>query len=393
MTLAAQHISARSNWRAAALVLGVAVCGALPVAAQTVDCNRLSAQIAAMGQGGGGGSARYEAAAARQRAELGRTTSYARQLGCDRQNFLFFGPPRPPQCDGLNAQIQRMQTNLGQLQQMGGGDGNARRSLQAQFAAYCGANRSRGFFDDLFNGPQRRPALEDELPPPVDEQQRAEERDSPRGGPLAVCVRSCDGGFFPVSYSARRGSLSDLQELCTALCPNTEAKIYTRSLARDMKTAVSLDGEAYTEHPNAFKFEKAFDKSCACKAQGATWADTLADAERVLGAGRKTDIIVTPEKAEELSRAQPATGKRAKFDPAATAKALEAKPAPDVIDSATIIEDAMSAQAPTASKDSAGIATTPATTATVQKRAEGEMKTVTDADGATKKVRVIAPRL
>ena len=190
-------------------------------------------------------SARYEAAAARQRAELGRTTSYARQLGCDRQNFLFFGPPRPPQCDGLNAQIQRMQANLGQLQQLAGGDGNARRSLQAQFAAYCSTSRTRGFFDDLFNGPQRRPLLEDELPPPVDEQ-RADDRDAPRGGPLAVCVRSCDGGFFPVSYSARRGSLSDLQELCTALCPNTEAKIYTRSLARDMKTAVSLDGEAYT---------------------------------------------------------------------------------------------------------------------------------------------------
>ena len=392
MSLPATYSGAQRSGRTAALVFAAALSWALPVAAQTIDCNRLSAQITAMGQSSGGdGSARYQAAAARQRAELGRTTSYARQLGCDRQNFLFFGPPRPPQCDGLNAQIQRMQSNLGQLQQLAGGDGNARRSLQAQFAAYCGASRTRGFFDDLFNGPQRRPLLENELPP-VDEQQRAEDRDAPRGGPLAVCVRSCDGGFFPVSYSARRGSLSDLQELCTALCPNTEAKIYTRSLARDMKTAVSLDGEAYTQHPNAFKFEKAFDKTCACKAQGATWADTLAEAERVLGTGRKTDIIVTPEKAEELSRAQPAgAGKRAKFDPAA--KALEAKPVPDVIDSATIIDDAMSAQAPTASKDSAGISTTPATTATVQRRAEGEMKTVTDADGATKKVRVIAPRL
>ena len=42
---------------------------------------------------------------------------------------------------------------------------------------------------------------------------------SPHGGSLALCVRQCDGGFFPVSYAAQRHNLDELQDLCKALCP------------------------------------------------------------------------------------------------------------------------------------------------------------------------------
>ncbi|MCB1545499.1 MAG: hypothetical protein KDJ30_14830, partial [Rhodoblastus sp.] len=64
-------------------------------------------------------------------------------------------------------------------------------------------------------------------------------------------------------------------------------------------------------------------------------AEALVDAERLLGEGRKGDIIVTPEKAEELSRPQqagapdeqpPPRRKRkgkAAFDARATRKLLD----------------------------------------------------------------------
>ena len=37
------------------------------------------------------------------------------------------------------------------------------------------------------------------------------------GGSYLVCVRACDGGFFPLSYVGDRDSLA---KLCQALCPN-----------------------------------------------------------------------------------------------------------------------------------------------------------------------------
>ena len=89
---------------------------------QALDCNRLAAQIAAASQGGSAG--RYVAAAQKQRGEIARMSAYAQSLGCDRPQFLFFGN-RPPQCDGLNAQIARMQANLQGLSQAGGGNGRA----------------------------------------------------------------------------------------------------------------------------------------------------------------------------------------------------------------------------------------------------------------------------
>ena len=72
------------------VIVGAAVLGASTGAgssarAQAIDCNRLAAQIAAAGRGGGG---QYVAAAAKQRAELARTSAYANSLGCDRpQSF------------------------------------------------------------------------------------------------------------------------------------------------------------------------------------------------------------------------------------------------------------------------------------------------------------------
>ena len=72
---------------------------------------------------------------------------------------------------------------------------------------------------------------------------------------MAICVRACDGGFFPISYSARSSNLDDLATMCRALCPNAEVKLYTASQSKVLSSALSIDGEAYSDHPNAHKFE------------------------------------------------------------------------------------------------------------------------------------------
>ena len=277
----------------------MAVLGGVPANAQQVDCARLQQLIA---QGGGG---RSGGALRRQSAEIARTQALIRQYGCE-GGFAFFGGGNP-QCGGLNQRLQGLQAGLAQLQAGGGG---GRGDLVASYNAYCRGGQPaapspqpRGFFESLFGGGEERRQPVPQLPPPEAQGQAGDddERDIAHGGSQAVCVRTCDGGFFPLGISARR-SKESLVEMCQALCPGTETAVYTRNPNADIKTAASLEGKAYTDLPNALKFEKTFSPACTCRQPGKSWAETLANAEEVLGATRKGDIVVTKEKSDELSR-------------------------------------------------------------------------------------------
>ncbi len=304
-----------------------ALLGAQGAVVAQVDCSRLQAQIASAGRGNSGLVARYSAAAGKQQAEIARTAAYAASIGCNNRQFLFFGSAPPPQCGGLQARLQQMRANVAALQgqvQASSGEGQ-RRDLQARYDAYCRGGqmaRGRGLFDSLFNNPEER------LQVPIYEQRKAPrpsardddddddiDNERPRGGTQAVCVRTCDGGFFPMSYSARRGNLEDLEELCKALCPNVEAALYTYSASKNIDSAVSTEGASYSSLKNAGKYRTKFDPTCTCKPPHKSWVEALADAEALLDK-RKFDIVVTEAQAAELSRAK---GKPAAQPQASTA--------------------------------------------------------------------------
>jgi hypothetical protein len=337
-------------------------------APQPVDCARLAAQISALNDDGQRRSNHYGGAAQKQQAELNRTIKYARSLGCDRGQFFLFDNA-PPQCSNLNAQIQQMQASLSQYGGNGdlGGNTAARQQLVASYNAYCrgpaqasAQPQQRGFFETLFgaltpngNPFNQQPRIEEVVPPPGEDLK-------PRGGSQAVCVRACDGGFFPLNLSARNSDPDQLTGLCQALCPNTEARVYTRSPNQEISTAVSLNGDAaYADLPNALKFQKSFDPACTCKPPGQTWAEALAGAEEVLGRASKTDIVVTPESSAELVKP--------KFEKAAR-PGSSAPPAPAAQD------------------DQAG--NTPASGG-----GQTETGEVTGPDGVKRRVRIIVPPL
>ena len=297
----------------------LAIAGSAAIAeSQALDCGRLQAQIAQQDHGGN----RYAQAARRQSGDLARTQAYAHQLGCDA--FSFFGGN--PQCPGINARVSQMQANLSALQSAGGG-GN-RGDLVARYNAYCRggqpAQPQRGFFESLFGGfQQQQPAPPSSQPPPTPAPEGDFGEDGTfhaRGGSQAVCVRTCDGGFFPLSISARHSN-EDLTEMCQALCPGTDTAVYTRNPDHDIKTSLGIDGKPYMDLPNALHFTKNFTPACSCRQPGKSWAETLANAEEVLDATRKGDIVVTPEKSAELSRpkeAIPALGKPPQSGPKAS---------------------------------------------------------------------------
>jgi len=294
--------------RPLAFVLQLALLLSLPAVgarAQSPECDQLRAALAQPVSIDAGAAA----GARKARADLDHLTASAHAMGCDNQQFLIFGSPPPPQCGGVKARIAALQSQFDALAARSSGDSPQRRALRAHYDAVCNpAPREKNFFEQLFGGGSDQPVerTPDSGAPP---QQGEAEGNGARGGSQAVCVRSCDGGFFPLNFSARSGSDADLENLCQALCPNTEVKLFTRSPNSDISTALGADGTAYSDLPNALKYTKSFDPSCACKPPNQSWVEALAHAEQVLdemGGAKASDTTVTEQQSKAMAQPLPA---------------------------------------------------------------------------------------
>jgi hypothetical protein len=153
-----------------------------------------------------------------------------------------------------------------------------------------------------------------------------------------VCVRTCDGGYFPVSFATSPARFADDEKTCKALCPATEAALYAyRNPGEDINSAVSINGQPYTALPNAFKFRAEFNPACACRAQGQTWSDALKSIDEKAEAAQQGDIIVTEESAKKMQQQRlqqqqkaekAAAGKKGAAPPVQAAAPAETPPPP-----------------------------------------------------------------
>jgi hypothetical protein len=314
-------------------------------------CPRLEAQLATIDHGGGSGDPakddqihRYQDAATKQQSELDRVTSQAKRMGCDSSGFFSLFNGQSAQCGPVNNQIQQMRANLDQITNslerlrsggLGGADReNQRRSVLTALAQnncgpqYAAAARGPGNFLDNIFGNNGNPN-----PPP------AGADFGPQSGTFrTVCVRTCDGGYFPISFATVPARFPDDEKTCKALCPATEANLYAyRNPGEDINSAVSISGQPYAQSPNAFRFRQEFNPSCACKAAGQTWSDALKSVDDKAAAEQQGDIIVTEESAKKMARppapkAPATTGK--KGAPSTAAAAPATAPAADASASA-----------------------------------------------------------
>lgn len=304
-------------------------------------CPRLEAQLATIDRGGAGDPAkeeqirRYQDAAAKQQTELDRVTLQAKRMGCDSSGFFSLFSGQSAQCGPVNNQIQQMRSNMDQITSslerlrsggLGGADReNQRRSVLTALAQnncgpqYVNAVRGPGnFLDNLFgNNNNSNPNA-----PGADV--------GPQSGTFrTVCVRSCDGAYFPISFATIPGRFPDDEKTCKALCPAADATLYAyHNPGEDMNQAVSISGQPYTSSPNAFRFRQEFNPSCSCKAPGQTWSDALKNIDDKAAAEQQGDIIVTEDSAKKMSRPPP-TRATAKKGAAGTTATAPAAPAPD----------------------------------------------------------------
>ena len=369
--------------------LAFAALGAFAALAQSPECDRLRQAINDASFSSNG--SQYLAAADRQQAEIDRMAAYARSIGCDTHRFLFFGAPPPAQCGQINEQIGRMHANLDDLRSRSSGGAN-RSELIARYNAQCASQpgRSGNIFDSLFGQPPRGANPDVNVEPVSPDQPVAPSQPSQAGaGSQAVCVRTCDGSFFPVSYAANSSRYDYLADMCRSLCPNAETALFTYPFGSSIEQAVSPSGQRYVDSPNALKYRTSFDSACTCRRRGQSWSEALAGAEAKLGPENKGDVVLTPQRAAELSRPKLDT----KPDPKAKPTTKVVKGANAATTDANGVDTALSAQTQAVSREASGIlGSADANSATIP-QAQGNTASEIGPDGVMRQVRVIGPSL
>ena len=205
-------------------------------------------------------------------------------------------------------------------------------------------------------------------------------------GDYTVCVRKCDGSFFPVSYVGAPRS-DALQQVCRSLCPNADVALYSFPFGGTIDEAVSSTGEPYSHLANAHKFEQSYEQDCSCRAPGQSWAEALAAAEAIYGR-HSSEIPISVEAAERMSRpTQDPTAKPAAADPAQI-RAAPPVGLPTVVD-VNGVDTALSAATAAISRGSSGIRDEDGEGVTSYDVKQGQTVEETIPDGSIRRVRVL----
>lgn len=276
--------------------------------AQADLCARLSAELAAVSVSARGNPAqiaRFDAAISSQREQIAQVEAQAASAGCGRASASTV-------CLGIEASRNRMQRNLvdltGTRDRMAaeGGLGTERERISAALSDANCSSTSAGVGAQV-TAPNEGVRI------------LGGRQQTIGGGPAqdqryaTVCVRLCDGYFFPLSRDATASMFGHDEQLCSARCPGTATQLHFRTPGQEPADMLSVStGARYGNLPTAFAYRRTDQpRPAAC---GCSEVDT-ADSEsgwREIG--------------EELRRT-PATSERTASVPAPTLP-KEEQPAP-----------------------------------------------------------------
>jgi hypothetical protein len=240
----------RASTIVACLILGMGI-------AHADYCRQLEAQLAALGAGSRTNPeqiGRYDTAIASQQGELQKAREQARQAGC--------GIRGSAMCTGLQATIERMTTNLSNLQQTRARMASTA-ALQAERARLVAQIQTSGCRETQQTTRRIEGGSEDAV-----EGIRTASRD---GGERfrTMCVRMCDGFYFPISHSTPRSQFERDEKLCSARCPGTRVELhYHRFPQQEAEEMISVPtGAPYRQAENAFRYRQASwerPANCGC---------------------------------------------------------------------------------------------------------------------------------
>lgn len=164
---------------------------------------------------------------------LAQAQRAAQRYGCT-GGFLFFQPRRSPQCPAIMADVNRLSRQLSQLR------GNDFYFFGASPEAEVARLR-----DALDRNGCGVPMA---------------------GGTRTLCVRLCDGYYFPIEYSAPNSRFDTDAAVCQShYAEGGQAELFVQANDDDVANATSLAGQRYGDQPYAFLYRQTFAPACVAE--------------------------------------------------------------------------------------------------------------------------------
>lgn len=285
-------------------------------------CRQLEAElVSAGGRASPAQIKKYDSAIARQGQEMAKARSRANRAGC---GFSILSG-NVGTCATLNASMDRMTDNLDNLRRDRArlAKGASRRD-RGRIMAELDANdcRKAKAADRQAQGKKKTPewllekapvesARAVEIPEPADP--NGENQPNPlmrvttaeprrlSGEFRTMCVRTCDGYFFPMSNAASLRDFERDQKNCESSCPGTEMQVfYTRGVGDESANMTSsVTGKPYRELPTAYVYKKPgaeASPSCGCNATPGF---------EIIGGNPSAGVSSSPESSSITSFASP----------------------------------------------------------------------------------------
>ncbi|MBD1546620.1 DUF2865 domain-containing protein [Roseibium aggregatum] len=283
-------------------VLSLAVAlmaGTPPTSASAASCDKLRVELDRLERQGGASPevAKWQGQARLQQKAITAAERDARYFQCATLTTV-------PKCRQLNAKIAKMQANLAAIEKQAAraerkttGSAGRIRQIRASLdrqnclapaqASYPGrgeeitvssggANVSGpNFFQRLFGRSRHVEVIESdgEMDALTSRRRLASSNSSdgvrfPAGGTYrTMCVRTCDGYYFPVSFATGRDQFVNDAARCSEICPAAETELFVyRNPGETQENMTSLTGIAYGDLENANRFKTEYVSGCSCRA-------------------------------------------------------------------------------------------------------------------------------
>jgi hypothetical protein len=238
-------------------------------------CRQLETQLASLGKGNNASpqARKYDAAISRQQGQMEKARSQMQQAGCGSSVF----GQSASFCRGVKESMARMEKNMAELKRTrarlggSGSSGNTRKE-RSRILAALDANGCR-------DAPPAQAAVQPKANGSVDERgTRISLAPRPTGNLRTMCVRTCDGYYFPISWSVSHRDFARDHQVCASMCPGVEVELYYHRIpneeSADMVSAAT--GQPYSGMPYAFRYRKPGlppQQGCTCTATAAAPSD------------------------------------------------------------------------------------------------------------------------
>lgn len=292
------------------LVVGAVMQAALAGTSSAQSCRDLERQLAALDAGAAPKAERYAKAIGDQQAQMSKAQAQRNRLGC---GSPFARDGAGGHCAALAQTMLRMERNLATLESRhrrladAGSQRERSRLLAALDRPGCRGGRAgrqqqqasidqprRSLLEQLFGGPVRAgdadrarhvvPVEPGEAAPSPSRRGSIDYVGRPQGTFRTMCVRTCDGYFFPVSYASSADEFGRDEAACATMCPGTEVRLYMHRVPEEeTDRMVSRAGTPYTDLPAAFLYRNANfvrPPSCSCNPVRSSNFSILGEAQR-----------------------------------------------------------------------------------------------------------------